>query len=352
MWLSTRFAAHGRRATPRRRTRLTVEPLEGRSVPANFTAATAAELIAAVSASNDTPGADTITLRPGTTFTLTAVNNDAHGAAGFPAVGGAGLTIVGNGSVIERAAAAGTPAFRLFSVAAGGSLRLENLTLQGGLAWWAGGAVYNLGTLALAGVTVQNNTACGPYDNDAAGGGIHSVGSLTVDGCTIRNNLAVGGRGFNTSGDKGDKVDKDVAGSGGWGSWPPNPDSGRGGDGLGGGVYVGGGTALIRNTTLAGNTARGGDGGDGGGDGGDGLGGGLYAAGGTVTLRDTSVTDNAARGRRGGGNGGDPGRGVGGGLYIAPDAWIGLDASTESQVRRNSASTSHNNIAGAYEVIS
>src|SRR5439155_9604731 len=106
-----------------------------------------------------------------------------------------------------------TPAFRLLDVAAGASLTLGNLTLQGsladgfyGLGNSAGGAVYSQGTLTLNGVTVQQNLAQGSdrYDSvvdgyvgtDGLGGGIYSGGVLTLQGGTkIQNNQAVGGRG-------------------------------------------------------------------------------------------------------------------------------------------------------------
>lgn len=301
MWLSTLFSFRKERSTSRRpgqrRVRLMVQPLEDRSVPASFTAASVAELIANIHAANETPEADTITLLPAARFTLTEVNHTTHGATGLPVIAaGENLTIAGNGAVIERSTARGTPAFRLFDVAAGAALTLENLTLQGGLAFGygvsaEGGAVYNQGTLTLDGVTVQNNIARGADGgvvwgvalggSTAAGGGIYSTGSLTMLASTIRNNSAIGGRG-----------------------------------------------------------------GAGGTDGGDGFGGGLCAVGGTVTLRTTSVTDNVARGGAGGG------RGIGGGLFISPGTWVGLDAFTESHIRLNKASTSHNNVAGDYVVIS
>src|SRR5437868_14880767 len=118
------------------------------------------------------------------------------------AAGGGGLTILGNGSAIERSPAAGTPAFRLFDVDAGASLTLSNLTLQGGLeaapstgftaASAQGGAVYSQGTLTLDGVTVQGNAAVGyagvsvwgpgptGAGGDAAGGGVYSAGALAM----------------------------------------------------------------------------------------------------------------------------------------------------------------------------
>jgi hypothetical protein len=284
---------------------LSVEPLEDRAVPANFTAASVPELIAAIDAANLNSEADTITLAPGTTFTLTEVNNTTNVATGLPVImAGENLTIVGNGDIIERSTAAGTPAFRLFDVAAGASLTLGDLTLQGGLAsgssFSSGGAVFSTGTLALHGVTVQRNTAQGgPGINFggwietpggwAVGGGVYSRGTLTMDGCTIQNNKAIGGPGAANARHGTD-----------------------GGDAFGGGVYVGGGTATISGTSLTSNTAQGGDGGKG---------------------------------------GGRKGRGVGGGLFISADAPVSLDAFTVDHVKRNRASSSDNNIAGSYVVI-
>src|SRR5262249_22141320 len=139
---------------------------------------------------------------------LNSMDNTTDGATGLPLIAATeNLTMVGDGDTVERNAALGTPAFRLFDVAAGGSLTLENLALQGGLAFGygaaaQGGAVYNQGTLILNGVTVQNNTAQGrdggfpdPRGQDAAGGGIYSAGSLIVQGCIVQTNQAVGGHG-------------------------------------------------------------------------------------------------------------------------------------------------------------
>src|SRR5262249_6286422 len=154
------------------------------------------------------------------------VNNTTNGANGLPVISGGArkvpadnLTIVGSGGdVIERSTAAGTLAFRFFDVAAGASLTLQNLTLQGGLAFGSGaaadgGAVYNQGTLNLVAATVQGNVARGTngapagYNHkkqvvpgqtgaDAAGGGIWSGGTVKMDGgCFVQNNQALGGRG-------------------------------------------------------------------------------------------------------------------------------------------------------------
>jgi hypothetical protein len=363
MWLATlRNLVLGRRRLPlfapqRRRARLLLEPLEDRALPSAYTAGSVADLIADINAANGAGGSNTITLAAGTTFTLTAVDNTTDGATGL-AVNAANdnRTIVGNGDTIARSTASGTQAFRLLDVASGGSLMLNNLTLQGGLAFGAGvsaegGAIYNQGTLALNGVTVQNNIAqgsAGAFLNpgaSAAGGGIYSAGSLTLRGSTIQNNQAVGGQG-------GDNYS-------GWGS---------GGDGLGGGLYVAGGSVSLSNVSLHANTAHGGAGGNGiqqcfgddkhciagvGSPGGNGFGGGLYVASGIVSLTGTTADHNTAKGGAGGKGAkghpsGGPGLGEGGGLYIDPTASVCLDAFTQANVAHNSASTAYPDIDGSY----
>jgi hypothetical protein len=320
-----------------------VEQFEDRLVPSNFTAATVSDLIADIHAANQGGGSNTITLTAPTTspYSLTAVDNTTDGATGLPVIAvHDNLTIVANGDTIARSAIAGTPAFRLLDVAAGASLTLQNLTLEGGLASGAGvsaegGAVYSQGTLDLNGVTVQNNTAQGSVGGDALGGGIYSGGALRLQGTAIQNNQAHGGVGRHG-------VGRGVSG-------------GPGGNGLGAGLYVVGGTADLTSTSLSGNMAHGGNGGPGGGrgssagspgPGGNGLGGGLHAAGGAVTLLNDSVIGNAASG------GGPPliaGVGEGGGLFIDPAAVVCLDSYTHAHVTNNTASTQDPNIHGPWK---
>jgi hypothetical protein len=329
MWLNQLFKHYLSRRVPRRcaqtarpRLRPLVVQLEDRTVPSTFTAVSVGDLIADINAANAAGGANTIVLVAGTTFTLTAVNNTADGPTGLPVIAANdSLTIHGNGDTIARGTSSATPAFRLFDVAAGASLALDDLMLQGGLASGygvraQGGAVYNLGALNLQNVTVQNNTAQGfdgidgswaPSGGDAAGGGVYSAGELTMTACTIQNNAAIGGHGGAGASTSG--------GAPGEGYVVPN---GAGGNGFGGGLYVAGGTVTLHTTSISGNNATGGAGGQG--------------------------LKHAASGGKG--------HGVGGGIYIDDSpASVGLDAFTASNVKHNHASTSDANIRGSYDVV-
>ena len=341
----------------RRAVRLGLEQLEDRSVPANFSAANISDLVNDINLANQNAEADTITLAPGATFTLTTWDNWTDNTNGLPQItAGDNLTIVGNGDIIERSTA--SPAtFRLLDVASGASLTLEDLTLQGGYLWPSGanqaaqgGAISNHGSLTLQNVIVQDNTVHGIASDGtspflAEGGGIFSNGSLTMEGCRVQNNLAAGGAGHDTF----------IF----WGSAVPPAD---GGDGLGGGLYVAGGRVTMTDSTITRNTACGGDGGDGtinrvgyfaGGDGGSGFGGGLYLAGGTVTLRQLTVDANDALSGNGGQGRkrGTRGLGVGGGLYIDAAAFVEIDAFSLGHAKHNHASTDDSDIHGSFSLI-
>ena len=345
--------------------RFAIERLEGRALFASYSATDVPQLIAAINTANASTQSDTITLPAGTNFSLTAVDNTTDSATGLPIIvaGAGGLTIVGNGSTIERSAAAGTPWFRLFDVAAGAGLELKNLTLQGGAVVGApfvtapdgeitggpgqGGAIRNNGGLYLGAVTLQNNTAEGfvgsaPFGTplrggDGMGGGIYSAGSLELHGCTIRNNFAIGGEG-----------------RGGFSTFIGTSYSGaRGGDACGGGVYIADGTASISFSDLIANTCIGGAGGAQGGgryagSGGDGLGGGLFAADGELRLRNVTITSNRVQGGAGGDGRsakgiGQAGNGVGDALYFEPAAYVLLNLVTLKSAKKG-------HIFGSYTV--
>ena len=101
----------------------------------NWSVNTVPKLVEAINAANQAGGLNTLTLAPGKTFTLTAVNNTTDGPTGLPVIAANNkLTIRGNGATITRSTAPGTPAFRLFEVAAGAALSLKDLTIANGLA--------------------------------------------------------------------------------------------------------------------------------------------------------------------------------------------------------------------------
>src|SRR5262249_28263701 len=153
----------------------TCPPPPASTPQSNYTAGSVTDLIADINAANQAGGSHTITLAAGTVFALTAVNNSTDGATGLPVIAAHyNPTILGNGDLIERATASGTPAFRLFDVAGGASLTLANLTLENGLAQGSGvaaegGALLNQGTLTLNGVSVSGNTVQGDPSSPAAG---------------------------------------------------------------------------------------------------------------------------------------------------------------------------------------
>jgi hypothetical protein len=280
--------------------------LEDRTLPSSYTAATVSDLIADINAANQGGGANTITLAAGTTFTLKRVDNTTDGATGLPVIAaGDQLTLLGNGDTVQRSGASGAPAFRLFDVASGASLTLENLTLQNGLAFGSGiaawgGALYNQGSLLLSAVTVQDNIAQG------------------ADGVNGTNSYPIG-----------------TPGQSGWG----------------GGIYSGGSLTLENGSQLVSNQALGGNGGNaykffyrgpGGGDGGDGLGGGLFVDAGTVNLTNTTVGSNQTQGGVAGASiSGDPtvdGTCAGAGIYISSGTFMGTNVTVVSNQLNGSGS--------------
>jgi hypothetical protein len=332
-WKPNLLPSRGLQSRPaRRRTRPVTEQLEDRSLLSNYSAATAAALIADIKSANTAGGSNTITLTAPTTspYVLTAVNNSTNGANGLPVIAANdNLTVVGNGDTIERRTASATPDFRLLNVAGGASLTLANLTLERGYAAGLansadGGAIFNQGTLTLSAVTVQYNVAAG---GSAAGGGIWSSGTLTLENTAMRNSAPVGGAVYIAAGTV------NITGS----TFTGNQGS------SGGGLYIAGGAVTLTNDTVESNSAS-----YGGGlyvaggkvtlssdkedfNSASAYGGGLYIAGGTVTLADDTVEFNLANGS-------------GGGLYVA----AGTATLSNDTLESNSANGSPGYGGGAY----
>ena len=152
-------------------------------------------LVSAISTANATPGGGTLALTTGCVYTLASTNNTTDGGTGLPVITGK-VTIQGAGATITRSTASGTPAFRVFDVASGGSLTLNSLTLSNGLAnngQQGGGAIFSHGTLAVTGGTFTNNSS--PATTGTSGGAIDSSGTLSVTTSTFSGNTAQEGGG-------------------------------------------------------------------------------------------------------------------------------------------------------------
>ena len=116
-------------------------------------------------------GVDTIELPVDAAISLTEPDNDSDGPNGLPSVTSE-ITIIGNGTALQRDEAGGTPDFRIFHVAADGDLLLNGLTVRNGSAQGefpaSGGGILNRGALELTNCTISGNTA--GFD-DLGGGG-------------------------------------------------------------------------------------------------------------------------------------------------------------------------------------
>ena len=121
-------------AQRRTRYRPSFERLEDRAVPTTVT--TQAQLITAINSANTAGGAHD---QPGRNITLfeRTPNNTHDGPNGLPEITNRDhLTINGNGHTIRRLTGpfgVGDAAFRLFAVGSGGTLNLNDMTLENGL---------------------------------------------------------------------------------------------------------------------------------------------------------------------------------------------------------------------------
>ncbi|MFC1996053.1 choice-of-anchor Q domain-containing protein [Chloroflexota bacterium] len=243
-------------------------------------------------------GADTIVLTSGATYTLTEVDNDVDGRNGLPVIQSQ-ITIEGNGSTIERSSDSGTHKFRIFYLAAGGDLVINDLTIQNGYApdlgdfmpypTSGGGIFNNQGALTLSNTSILNNTASG------VGGGIYNkTGSLTMTNSMISGNstdMYEGGGMFNSESDINltnvtfENNSSFIYGGGIYNTYvnailtnvtfTNNTASG------GGGMYEGYGcSSILENVTFSGNWT-------------DGVGGGMVS-GGFAELTDVTFIDNIA----------------------------------------------------------
>ncbi len=244
-------------------TRLFLERLESREVPAVFNIADGdvTALNNAIVTANGNNQDDTINLATNGTYTTsTAASPDAtFGDTGFTTVtadGGFSLTINGNGSVLERASTGAPPAFRVFRVSEG-TLILNNVTVRGGLSGSLGGGIRVDGATNGGSLTMYNSTVSNNGSSFGGGGiGVRDTSDLTLVNVTVTNNNTVGGAGaggaiysgFAGTSSSIDLSNVTIANNI---SFTNNVASG---------VVIAGGTALISNSVIANNTTGGGTG--------------------------------------------------------------------------------------------
>jgi CSLREA domain-containing protein len=283
-------------------------------------------LRAAIMQANALPGSHTIVLQSGATYTLMldTAAGDENNAAEDDLDITATITIQGNGATIERndtyTCIPGTEIcylancslnqsnqpgeFRVFEVRPGGSLTLENATVQKGCAdnndfpGGGGGILNNKGTLTIDGVTISKNRAyrygggVQSYQyqsnglttitnseislnqvnfNTGSGGGIsflYATGAITRS--RILNNQAWLGGGIKVFEGVVDITDSEISGN-------------EARNGSGGGMEVSGGTVTITRSTISGNKASN-------------YGGAIYNSFGMMTLTNTTISGNTGSG--------------------------------------------------------
>lgn len=186
----------------------------------------------AVTAANNYPGPSVIRFAPhlnGATIDLLQTGDAGTGLTALPVTGS---IIIENTNALPLTIRRGSAGdLRLFRVFPGGELTLRNLhlsngrvgsfgqygglvhnagtltvercTLSGGYSGGGGGALYNNGTMALAGTAISSNTTVIGQGYAAGGGGIMNQGTMTLTNCTLAYNTApnsYGGAVWNTAG--------------------------------------------------------------------------------------------------------------------------------------------------------
>ncbi|MFJ3233633.1 hypothetical protein [Streptomyces sp. NPDC086787] len=229
------------------------------------------------------PG-DVLNLSPACLYSVTSAFS---GEDGLPPVTNPDLTIHGNAAVIERAT--GSAGFRLFDIASGGILNMDNLTVTGGSTATDGGGilVQNGGNLTTDAILVKRSRTT----QRGGGVGVETGGSADLHNSRVFNNSSVGaGGGIDAEGNVTllqTTVDLNRAQGGGGGV---NTDPGAQ-------------QLLIANSTVKNNVGQTSSGG-------------IDLGGGITTINGTSIVDNSA-----------PNGAFAGGIYNGPASTLQISAS-------------------------
>jgi hypothetical protein len=171
---------------------LLVSTIPAQSAVFNIPSGNVTALIAAINAANTNGEENTINLEPGT-YTLTAIDNGVidSNSNGLPVITGM-VNINGNdapSTVIERDPAA--PLFRIFSIASGGKLSVNGVTVRrgGGFRTQLAGGFNNAGSLAVTRSIIEQIDCCDLGDATA----IRNTGTLNLSQTLIRDNESLHG---------------------------------------------------------------------------------------------------------------------------------------------------------------
>ena len=154
-------------------------------------------LISAINTANSNGEENTIKLEAGTYSLIAVDNGSGPDANGLPVITGV-ISIVGSGAqttIVERSLSLiAAPRFRIFDIAAGARLTINQLIISGGVINGDGGGIRNAGNLVVKDSIIENNLAVRSGGGGGAGngGGILSFGTVAIINSTIADNLSDG----------------------------------------------------------------------------------------------------------------------------------------------------------------
>jgi hypothetical protein len=141
----------------------------------------AGSLRAAIRSANAAGGSNTITFQSSLTGTMTLTSGQLTISNNLTVHGPAGLLAI-----------SGNHVSRVFDIAAGITVTLDQLTLKDGYHPTHGGGIYNAGTLTITDCVLTGNTA-GTLRSGGVGGAIANKGTLTIASSALSGNLATYG---------------------------------------------------------------------------------------------------------------------------------------------------------------
>lgn len=226
-------------------------------------------LRAAIQQANATPGADVINFDAAvfaTTQTIIVSNTELPQITGDLTINGTGATLL----IVD-----GNANNRVFNIASGATVGINNLTVTNGYAGETNGAgISNAGNLTLTNVVVRNNET-----NAGKGGGIFNSGTINVTNSSVHNNMDNNGEGGGIANTGSLTVTNSEI--------YENQSNSNFFGGFGGGISNGEGTVNITNSVVRDNTSSG-------------AGAGIYTSGGTLTVTTSTIRSNSSSDNGGG----------------------------------------------------